>query len=558
MLDRRLALCLTVIVISVLCAAPCKGDNSGLADAEQTLRQWKVEPTASGVLGYLQSQTLDESARQALERCIVEMGSDRFADREQATQRIKARGQVALPYLRRAHESPDLEIVRRAEACIEAIEHGPGPALPRAALRWLAARKCPGSAATILAYLAGTEDESIEDEAIKALVTLRDADSAERICGQAIASSVRMQRAAAAAVLGRSRDPAIRHLAREMLADPEAIVRFHAAAALLAARDCSALPTLAGLVSSGQLALALRSEELLERIAGQSSPEVSLTLDGPDARRRAGEAWLAWWEHRGQGIDLTDWDNPTRLLGYTIVAEIDSNRVWECSPSGKARWKIEDLEGPIDARMLNNGHVLIAESHGQRVTERDLTGRILWQKQLEQNPVCCQRLANGNTFVATYQGTLEITPDGREINVSALAMGFMFGAERLDNGNLAYVTAQGVVVEQDTSGRAFRTLATPHSGGWCSVECLANGSFLIALSGNHEILEMDAQGRTLWRCSKVSSPCFATRLPNGHTLVCSLGVRRTGGNQRVVEVDESGNIVWTLNTDGRPFRAHRR
>ena len=557
MLDRRHAPSLTVFLLWLACPAPCKCEGS-LADAEQTLRQWKVEPTASGVLGYLQSQTLEEPARQGLERLIAEMGNDRFADRERATQRIKARGQVALPFLRRAHESPDLEIVRRAEACIEAIQHGPGPALPRAALRWLAAHKCPGSVAAILAYLPGTEDESVEDEAIRALVALRDVDSAERTCGQAIASSVPIQRAAAAAVLGRSRDPALRDLAHEMLADPEANVRFQAATALLAAHDRSALPTLAGLVSAGPPALAWRSEELLERIAGQSSPDTSLTLDGPDARRRAGDAWLAWWEHRGQGIDLTDWDNPHRLFGYTIVAEIDSNRVWECGPTGKVRWKIEDLEGPIDARMLDNGHVLIAESHGQRITERDLTGRILWQKSLQQNPVCCQRLADGNTFVATYQGTLEITPDGRETNSAALAMGFMFGAQRLDNGNVAYVTAQGLVVEQDVSGRAIHTLTTPHSGGWCSVECLANGNFLIALSGNHEILEMDAQGRTLWRCTKVSSPCFATRLPNGHTLVCSLGVRRTGGNQRVVEVDEAGNIVWTLKTDGRPFRAHRR
>jgi hypothetical protein len=557
MLDRRHALALTVFLLWLACPAPCKCDNL-LADAEQTLRQWKIEPTASGVLGYLRSQTLEESARLDLERWILEMGSDRFADRERATQRIKARGQAALPYLRRAHESPDLEIVHRSEACIEAIERGPGPTLPRSALRWLAGHKCPGSVTAILAYLPGTQDDSVEDEAIRALIALHDVDSAERTCCQALASRVPIQRAAAAAVLGRSRDPAVRDLAREMLADPEANVRFQAATALLAARDRSALPTLAGLVAAGPPPLAWRSEEVLERIAGPSSPEVSLTLDGPDSRRRAADAWLAWWEHRGQGIDLTDWDNPHRLLGYTIVAEIDSNRVWECGPSGKVRWKIEDLEGPIDARMLDNGHVLIAESHGARITERDLTGRIVWQKQLQQNPVCCQRLANGNTFVATYQGTLEITPDGREINTSTLAMGFMFGAQRLDNGNLTYVTAQGLVVEQDASGRAIRTLMTPHSGGWCSVECLANDNFLIALSGNHEILEMDAQGRTLWRCSKVFSPCFATRLSNGHTLVCSLGVRRTGGNQRVVEVDEAGNIVWTQKTDGRPFRAHRR
>src|SRR5205814_8298169 len=114
MLDRRHALCLTVFLIALACPAPGKCDSS-LADAEQTLRQWKVEPTASGVLGYLRSQTLEESARQGLEHWILEMGSDRFADRERAMQKVKARGEVALPYLRRALGSPDLEIMRRAQ-----------------------------------------------------------------------------------------------------------------------------------------------------------------------------------------------------------------------------------------------------------------------------------------------------------------------------------------------------------------------------------------------------------------------------------------------------------
>src|SRR5262245_37224092 len=97
MLDRRHPVSLTVLFVSLTCAAWCKGDNNPLANAEQTLRQWKVEPTAARVLGYLRSQTLDESARLSLERWILEMGSDRFADRERATERIKALGQPGLP-----------------------------------------------------------------------------------------------------------------------------------------------------------------------------------------------------------------------------------------------------------------------------------------------------------------------------------------------------------------------------------------------------------------------------------------------------------------------------
>src|SRR5271165_7461113 len=113
MLDRRHQVSLAAFVLSLASPASAKCDSL-LADVEQTLRQWKVEPTAAGVMSYLRSQTLEDSDRLSIERWIAEMGSDRFADRERATQRIKARGEVALPYLRRARGNPDLEIVRRA------------------------------------------------------------------------------------------------------------------------------------------------------------------------------------------------------------------------------------------------------------------------------------------------------------------------------------------------------------------------------------------------------------------------------------------------------------
>src|SRR5437660_1272196 len=55
-------------------------------------------------------------------RLVEQLGSDEFAKREQATQALEAIGQAALPALRKAARSPDLEVRRRAEALLRKIE----------------------------------------------------------------------------------------------------------------------------------------------------------------------------------------------------------------------------------------------------------------------------------------------------------------------------------------------------------------------------------------------------------------------------------------------------
>jgi HEAT repeat protein len=557
MLGRLSVLGLALLPLALAANEPCALDRR--SDDEKLLRRWKIEPTGPGLLAYLRSQAPNESERRALERQIWQLGSDHFPERERASETLSGRGVPALPYLRRALGQMDPEISRRARACITQIENGPGPAVPIAALRLLATDRQPGAVQAVLAYVPFIEDESVEDQAIATLIALAANDQAALIdFNAALTSPEPACRAAAVAVLGRLGDIPEKSCARQLLADPNCRVRFRAAEALLARHDRSALPVLIGLVEESPLATGWRAEDILYRTAGETAPAVSIGLGHKDDRKRAAAAWLAWYDRQSQRIDFSALESPQRLLGFTLVAELDSNRVWESGPDGKPRWKIENLDGPIDAQVLPNGHVLIAESHGQRITERDLRGTILWQKHLGQNPVTCRRLANGNTFVATYQSAFEITRDGQEVNPYSLPAGFMFGAEKLDNGRLVYITAHGAVLEVDEHGREIHSIPTRHLGGWCSVEALPGGHYLVALSGNSEMLELDARGQTVWRCTSVVHPCFASRLPNGHTLACSMGARRTGGNQRIVEVDQDGKIVWELKTDGRPFRAHRR
>jgi outer membrane protein assembly factor BamB len=213
------------------------------------------------------------------------------------------------------------------------------------------------------------------------------------------------------------------------------------------------------------------------------------------------------------------------------------------------------LQGPIDAQALPGGRVLIAEHQGQRVTERDLKGNVLWEKKVSGNPIACQRLSNGNTFIATYNGVLEVTRDGKELYsqnpTAGLGFPLMYGAQKLRNGHIVCISGQGTLLEIDTAGKSLRKIQMTNNGGWCSVEGLASGRFLVALTNHGRVLEMDAAGKVVWQCS-VPGASHATRLPNGHTLVASMV------NRRVVEVDVAGKTVWERSTSGRPFHVHRR
>src|SRR5260370_20445304 len=111
---------------------------------------------------------------------------------------------------------------------------------------------------------------------------------------------------------------------------------------------------------------------------------------------------------------------------------------------------------------------------------------------------------------------------------------------------------RGTLKELDTSAKPVRTIRLGNNfGGWCGVEALPGGRFLIALLNAGKVLEIDAAGKTLWQCS-VAGASHATRLPNGHTLVASMM------NRRAVEVDPEGKILHEMATVGRPWRVHRR
>ena len=59
------------------------------------------------------------------------------AGHERAFEALKKRGTPAIPFLREALNSRDLEVARRAERCLAEIDRGPGSELTLAVLRLL-------------------------------------------------------------------------------------------------------------------------------------------------------------------------------------------------------------------------------------------------------------------------------------------------------------------------------------------------------------------------------------------------------------------------------------
>jgi hypothetical protein len=526
-----------------------------LTYAENFLKGKGIGVDGPALVAFFKARTLTAGDQDRLAAAVRNLGDDAFDVREKASADLVTAGRLALTYLKSALKEKDPEVVCRAKQCIEQITSVPEGALVLHAAQVIGARRPDGATEALLACLPWLEDESLQEAVFQALVRtgLKDGAAAP----EAIAAAKDKEparRSAAAFVLGRGGAEARRAVA-PLLKDADARVRFHAAVALVRAGDRSAVPPLFLLLTDSPPAVAWQAEDLLCRLAGEKAPAAAVGAGADLERRKARDAWEAWWKDSGDKLDLAkvNLDDNTFHSGV-VIAELEG-RVWEAGPDGSARWSFNGANRPIDARSLPGGRVLVAEHGANRVTERDRQGNILWQHTLTSQPVVCQRLPNGNTFIATYQEMLEVKPDKTVLYSHKARNGMIFHAEKMRDGRFVYVTSGNTVFELDADGKEVKTINTAAFGntsGWSSVEKLPNGNYLIALYSNNKVVEVDGTGKVVWQCT-AKNPGHAMRLRNGNTLVANIEGRT------VVEYDATGkNELWTVKAPGRPFHAWRR
>jgi hypothetical protein len=424
-----------------------------------------------------------------------------------------------------------------------------------AAAALLAVRKPAQAAEVLLAYLPFLEEEEAEKAIFESLRALGvKAGKIEPALRSALESKVVRQRAAAAWVLGRLAKPEDRALVLPLLDDPVPAVRFRAAESLIAGKDRRGLPVLVALLETGPVALACEAESLLNVVAGEKAPPVSLG-DAEVERKKCHAAWLSWWRDHGARLDLAKVDLEGRLIGLRLVA-VNSGygghgAAWEYGPDHKNRWLMRDVGGPFDARVLSGGRLLLAEYNARRVTERDRAGKIEWEHATAGGPLEVQRLSNGNTLIATNHEILEVTRGKAVVFSFKDPSGNIFSAQKLANGHILYGLYSGSVVELDRSGKEVHRFPIERPRGLANIELLPNGRYMMPLAGTNRIVEMDRKGTVLREIS-VSSPTCVAILPGGNLLVGSHIL------SNVREIDRTGKVLWEQKAEGQVFRVRVR
>ncbi|MFM8570314.1 MAG: hypothetical protein ACKOAU_01825 [Pirellula sp.] len=235
------------------------------------------------------------------------------------------------------------------------------------------------------------------------------------------------------------------------------------------------------------------------------------------------------------------------------------------SEEGNATWEYSG--GSRDGFVLPNGHVLLAYSN--RVEEVTPNKQIVFSYQLDpanKEIGTAERLYSGNTLVTELgpkPRLLEVAPDGSIASQIPLepetdnAHMQTRMARQLRNGNYLVPHLLAFAIKEYTpQGRIVRTLKTdleslggrPAENWPFTAIRLDNGHTLASLTHGNKVVEMDIEGRVVWKVTNedvgglFKDPCGSQRLANGNTVIGSHGAN---AGTSMVEVTPENKIVWT-------------
>ena len=274
----------------------------------------------------------------------------------------------------------------------------------------------------------------------------------------------------------------------------------------------------------------------------------------------------------GSGHRVLNADEPVRhsffIAGPTFTGIIgeDNQLIWDAQkPAAR------------DGFILPNGNALIAWSGEVRELTPDHKTVFHYTKSVDNDEIgTAERLENGRTLITELgkkPRLLEVNADGSiavdvplqpETDNSHMQTRM---ARKLGSGNyLVPHLLAFKVKEYEPNGTVVREFATDHAdlGGrpeenWPFTAIrLEDGHTLVNLTHGNKTVEMDGDGKVVWKISNddfpdvkpFADPCGGQRLPNGNTVIASYGSQ---GAIKVFEVTPEKQIVWTYTG---PHRAH--
>lgn len=266
---------------------------------------------------------------------------------------------------------------------------------------------------------------------------------------------------------------------------------------------------------------------------------------------------------------------------YRVLAA-DKGKVALVAPDGKVEWQFANKCEAHDLQMLADGRVLLPLP-GPAVAEVDRSGQVVWKyvckpKEGYTGRVevhAFQRLPDGNTMIAESgnRRIIEVAPDGSIVKEVPLTVEKPNAhrdtrmARKLDNGHyLVCHEGDGCVREYDPAGKvvwtyeldlAGRPRSNGHGPEGHGVEVygavrLPSGNTLIAGGNNNRVIEVDPAGKVVWSLDQKELPGITLAwvttlhvLENGNIIVgnCHAGP----GNPQLFEVTRDKKVVWRFN-----------
>jgi HEAT repeat protein/dihydrofolate reductase len=551
----------------------------GITGDEKTLKDVGLPTDGPALLDYLRRQTAPEADPKQMEALVDDLGDDDFHVREAAAAKLIQLGKGAIIGLKAAEKDNDYEVKRRAVDLRKKLEAKVEPAIQSATVRLIAKKKPDHSADVLLSFLPFAADTSVADEVCKSLGTVAaTANGVDPAVVAALNDKNALKRAAAGEAVARIKSSELLPRARQLLKDPEAIVRVRTGVALVNGRDSSAIPEAIPALIDSLKSLPPENlwavEDLLVRLAGDGKVPATSLGTNEATREACYKAWQAWYDANKSDIALARLDQTDPMLGNTLVVYQSLNRnlinnggivrravsgeIVELDQNKKVLWKMPlDDAFPVEAQVIPDqpGEVVCAEYQRGRVTVRDIkTGKILWEKNSGGNPIGVQVIPGGKFLVTMQNRIIEVDRAKNEDRTVVNRANFhdIYRARRTKSGDLIYVTNGGRLFRLDSKGKLLKEFQVPQVPVlFGSIDVLPNGNVLIPDFQQQRVVEYDTNGNQV---NQINTPWpnAAMRLPNGHTLVTSQNARR------VSEINRAGAVVWSYDVDGQLFNARRR
>lgn len=265
---------------------------------------------------------------------------------------------------------------------------------------------------------------------------------------------------------------------------------------------------------------------------------------------------------------------------YRVLAQ-DKGKVAIVNADGKVEWEVECKYNSHDIHLLPSGNLLL-HTAAATVTEMTPKKEVVWKYEAKPKEGykgrvevhAFQRLADGNTMVAESgnRRIVEVNKDGKIVKEVPLTVEKPDPhrdtrmVRKLDTGNyLVCHEADGCVREYDESGKivwsytldlAGRPRAMGHGPEGHGTDVygairLKNGNTVIAGGNNNRVIEVNKDGKVVWSIDQKELPNITLAwvttlhaLPNGNLIVgnCHAGPE----NPQLFEVTRDKKVVWTF------------